>query len=148
MPQNEFRWWSIVVAGDALLRSCTSSTSSGAAFELIIKKSLENGLLAIHLKKRLPLFFLLLLRRPMTIPDLPLFSEVCFKLRPSSKLRADAAPMTAGLDLEEGSSSDKGRRTSAPLAASPITNLRRGAGGSGRVFPVDPITNWKNRAAF
>jgi len=79
----------------------------------------------------------------MTIPDLPLFSELFgkgAKLRPSSLEDVAAAPMIAGLDREDASS-DKGRRTSAPFAAAPITNLRLGAGGSGRVFPVDPITN-------
>ena len=45
-----------------------------------------------------------------------------------------AAAPTADLDL------GKGLLTSAPLAAAPITNFFRGAGGSGNWLPAEPIT--------
>ena len=53
-----------------------------------------------------------------------------------------AAAPTADLDL------GKGRLTSAPLAAAPITNFFLGAGGSGNVVPLDPITTWTNINKF
>lgn len=70
-------------------------------------------------------------------------------------LPVDAAPITV-LVLDEGCSDLRGAkraaaptvwdlvnglRTSAPLAEAPMTNLVLGAGGSGSVFPVDPMTN-------